>query len=296
MIQGRTLGYRVVNVLILAVLALLALICLAPFLHTVSVSVSNRLAVGAQQVGLWPVGLQVDNYRFIVASDRQFLGSLAISVYRVLAGVTIQLLVIVLTAYPLSLDSVTMPGRRIYKMVLIFGMLFSGGLIPYYLALRDLRLLNKLLVLVIPNALNIFYTLVITNFFRNIPKELREAGMIDGASHVDVLFRIYLPISLPSLATVALFSAVAHWNSWFDGIVFLNSRTQWPLQSYLYSAVLAQTRLTWQSIENVSLFQNATPEGMSAAMIVLTTLPILLVYPALQRYFVAGLTIGSVKG
>jgi putative aldouronate transport system permease protein len=120
--------------------------------------------------------------------------------------------------------------------------------------------------------------------------------MIDGASHVDVLFRIYLPISLPSLATVALFSAVAHWNSWFDGIVFLNSRTQWPLQSYLYSAVLAQTRLTWQSIENVSLFQNATPEGMSAAMIVLTTLPILLVYPALQRYFVAGLTIGSVKG
>jgi len=113
---------------------------------------------------------------------------------------------------------------------------------------------------------------------------------------LDVLFRIYLPVSLPALATVALFSAVTHWNAWFDGMVFLNSRTQWPLQTYLYSKVVMATRMTWQSVENVELFRNATPEGMSAAMIIVATVPIMLVYPFLQRYFVSGLTLGSVKG
>ena len=295
MVTERTIGYRLVNLVLFAGLVLAALICLAPFVHTIALSLSNRFAVGAREVSFWPIGAQIDNYRYVIR-DKQFVRSFGISAMRVIVGVTVQLLVIVLTAYPLSLDAIPMPGRREYKVLIILGMLFSGGLIPYYLALNNLGLLNKFAVLVIPNALNIFYAIVISNFFRGIPTEMREAAMIDGASHLDVLFRIYLPVSLPALATIALFSAVAHWNSWFDGMVFLNSRTQWPLQTYLYSKVVISTRMTWQSVENVELFKNATPEGMSAAMIIVATIPIMLVYPFLQRYFVSGLTLGAVKG
>jgi putative aldouronate transport system permease protein len=183
-------------------------------------------------------------------------------------------------------------------MLLLFGMLFSGGLIPYYLALKNLGLLDTFWVLVVPPALNIFYVILIINYFRGLPHELWEAAVLDGASHFQVLFRVFIPLSQPVLATVALFSAVQHWNSWFDGVIFIKEATRWPLQSYLYSRVTTRM-LQWQTAVSAEragqAFVEATPEGLATAMILIATLPILLVYPYLQRYFVTGLTLGSLK-
>ena len=293
MIEDRTLVSRIIDVFIWIILGLLALSCILPFLHVVAVSLSGRAAVSAKLVGMLPVNMNFDNYAYILGNS-QFLGSFSISVARVLVGVVITLLLVAITAYPLSLDRIRMPGRLAFKIFMLVMLLFSGGLIPTFLAYRSLGLLNNFLVLILPMALNVFYTIIMINFFRGIPYELAEAAWLDGASHMNVLFRVYLPISLPALATIALFTAVSHWNSWFDGIVYISNIEQWPLQSFLYSLVSTR-RIEWQSASGSLDFQNATPEGLSSALIVVAAVPILMIYPLLQRYFVTGLTLGSVK-
>ncbi|MAS37817.1 MAG: ABC transporter permease [Anaerolineaceae bacterium] len=293
MIEDRTLVSRIIDVFIWIILGLLALSCILPFFHVVAVSLSGRAAVSAKLVGMLPVNMNFDNYAYILGNS-QFLGSFSISVARVLVGVVITLLLVAITAYPLSLDRIRMPGRLAFKIFMLVMLLFSGGLIPTFLAYRSLGLLNNFLVLILPMALNVFYTIIMINFFRGIPYELAEAAWLDGASHMNVLFRVYLPISLPALATIALFTAVSHWNSWFDGIVYISNIEQWPLQSFLYSLVSTR-RIEWQSASGSLDFQNATPEGLSSALIVVAAVPILMIYPLLQRYFVTGLTLGSVK-
>jgi putative aldouronate transport system permease protein len=297
MVGESTLSDRIVNFVLYLLLLLIALSCLFPFLHVASVSLSSHAAVSARKVTLWPIGIHLDNYRFLIV-DTVFVSSFRTSVLRVLVGVGISLLLMVVTAYPLSLDNLYVPGRTVFKMLLLFGMLFSGGLIPYYLALKNLGLLDTFWVLVVPPALNIFYVILIINYFRGLPHELWEAAVLDGASHFQVLFRVFIPLSQPVLATVALFSAVQHWNSWFDGVIFIKEATRWPLQSYLYSRVTTRM-LQWQTAVSAEragqAFVEATPEGLATAMILIATLPILLVYPYLQRYFVTGLTLGSLK-
>jgi putative aldouronate transport system permease protein len=293
MIQERGLLYVVVDSILYLILGLLALSCLLPFLHILSMSFSNHFAVSSNQVGVWPVGFNVDNYRYMLRND-QFLRSFGISTMRVIGGVVTILAVTVVTAYPFSRDHIHMPGRTIFKVVMLFGMLFSGGLIPTFLAYKSLGLIDNFLVLILPPALNIFYVIIMINFLRGIPQELYEAAVMDGATHFDVLLKVFLPVSLPAMATITLFAAVQHWNSWFDGIVFLNRREIWPLQSFLYS--LVSTREVQWNIGAGSLqFANATPEGLAAAFIFFASVPIILVYPFLQRYFVTGLTLGSVK-
>lgn len=303
MVRDRSLSYRIVDWVIYVILILLALACALPFIHLLAKSFSNKPAVSADLVGFWPIGFNTENYEYILA-NRQFLGSFGTSTIRVLLGVVLTLLITVVTAYPLSRDRIHMPGRTIIKVLLLIGMLFSAGLIPYFLAVRNLGLYNNFLVLVIPGALSIFNIIVVMNFFRGIPAELEEAALLDGASHMDILFRVFIPVSLPVLATVTLFTAVGHWNAWFDGIVFLSKSESWPLQSFMYTVVTSRM-LEWQTstIGNTQnagraaqSFLNATPQGLVAAMIFIASFPIMLVYPFLQRYFVTGLTIGSVKG
>jgi putative aldouronate transport system permease protein len=294
MIEERSIFDRIADTLIYTFLAALALVCLLPFINVLALSFSSRAAVSTGQVSLWPIGFNLQNYEYILA-DKMFLASFGNSIVRVLAGVSAILLVAVLTAYPLSRDRMYMPGRTIYKVLLLIGMLFSGGLIPFFLAIRAMGLYGNFLVLIIPGALNVFYAIILINFFRGIPQELEEAAVLDGASHADVLFRVFIPISTPALATIALFAAVQHWNSWFDGIVFMNDRESWPVQSLMY-AIITTRQLNWNVGAGLQGFVNATPEGLRSAMIFVATVPILLVYPFLQRYFVTGLTIGSVKG
>ena len=295
MIQERSFWDRGVNLVLYTVLGLVTLSTLLPFIHVLAISLSKYNAVLAKTVGLWPIGLHFENYAYILLKDRQVLYSVKISLARVVLGVLLSLFLTVTGPYPLSRDNIYMPGRTLFKILLLFGLLFSGGLIPTFLSMRKLGLYNKFLVLILPGALNIFNTIFIMNFFRGIPSDLADAASIDGADHFQILFNIYLPLSLPSLATIALFSAVIHWNAWFDGILYLDRAESWPLQSYAYSRVISGT-LAAVATEGGGGWTELTPEGMVAAFVLVTAIPIMLLYPLLQRYFVTGLTLGSVKG
>lgn len=187
-----------------------------------------------------------------------------------------------------------MPGRTAYKICLLIGLLFSGGLIPTFLALKSLHMIDTFWVLIFPVALQIFFIIVMLNFFRGVPRELEESASMDGASDFQILWRIYLPLSKPALATVALFVAVMHWNSWFDGAVYINDPTRWPLQTYLYSQIVTNPGSTVDS-QAALQFQNITAQGQVSSLIVVAAVPILMLYPFLQRYFTTGMVVGSVK-
>lgn len=297
MIRGTGIADRLVDASLYLILVLLAIACLVPFLHVISLSISSFRAVSAHAVSLWPVEPHFENFDYILG-DKAFIRTFGNSALRVMVGVSLSLMVMVITAYPLSRDSIYMPGRNVFKFIMLFGMMFSGGLIPTFLAIRNLGLYDSFWVLVLPGALSIFSTIVVINYFRGIPEELWEAAMLDGANHFQVLFRVFIPISTPVLATVTLFSAVGHWNSWFDALIYLKKAETWPLQTYLYG-MITTGRLQHSSAAGAErageLFQQATPEGLSTAMLLIAAIPVILVYPFLQRYFVQGLTLGAVK-
>ncbi len=292
MIEDRSWGSRLFDILNYTFLAIVALVCLLPLINVFAVSLSDRASTTAHLVKFWPVNFTTLNYEQIVA-QAEFQGAFMISLARVGLGSTLTILVTVLTAYPLSLIS-GFPGQRLFKWLLIFAMLFSGGLIPWFLAIKSLGLLNTIWALILPMAVQVFYIIVMLNFFRNIPVELSEAAIMDGASHWDILFRIYVPLSTPALATILLFVAVLHWNSWFDALILMNSVDKYPLQTYLKTTVITGdfTRL----LNDPLLVAKLSEQSLRAAQVFLATVPILIVYPFLQRYFVKGLVLGSVKG
>jgi len=295
MIGERNFGNLVIDIFIYIVLFVIGISSVLPFMHVVSVSLSESSAVASNAVGILPVGLHLDNYQYLI-NNQDFFRTLFNSVVRVGVGVAATILLVLLTAYPLSLDHTPMPGRTAYKIFMLVGLLFTGGLIPTFITYGNLGLLNNFWVLIFPVIINVFFIIIMLNFMRGIPRELSEAAWLDGASHFGVLFRIYVPISKPAIATIVLFAAVTHWNSWFDGLVFMQKVEDWPLQTWLYSLVTTR-QIQWQAANSSASLdiQNATPDGLAAALIVLAALPIMLVYPFLQRYFVTGLTLGSVK-
>ena len=294
MIEHRSYADRIGDVVIWLTLGVLSVSCLAPFVHVIAQSLSSALAVDLNRVSLWPIGVNFDNYKYL-AKDGLFVGSFFISLARVAVGVTLNLVMAILTAYPLSQDHLNIPGRGVFRVLLLFGMMFGGGLIPTFLAYKSLGLYDSFAVLVVPGAFNMWLTILLTNFFRGLPREIAESALLDGASHFDMLFRIFVPLSKASLATIALFSAVGHWNAWFDGIVYLKMSSQWPLQSYLYSKV-TQSTFGQEKYVDVTKLDQITPRALEVAMIAWAAIPIMLVYPLLQRYFVKGLTLGAVKG
>jgi putative aldouronate transport system permease protein len=281
--------FDIANYLLLAALAAL---CLFPFVHVVAISLSNRGAVMGGLVGIWPVGFTTANYQQVM-QDPQFITSFGNSVLRLLLGTTINLLIIVLTAYPLALES-GFRGKQVFKWMLIVALLFNGGLIPLYLVIRNLQMLNTIWALVLPSAVQVFYVIVMMNFFRGLPRELSEAALMDGASHWTILFRIFIPLSIPGLLTLGLFCAIFHWNSWFDGMVFITQSKNHPLQTYLRTFIVGGNMTEFRN--DPRLIAELSNESLRGAQIVIATLPILLVYPFLQKHFVTGLTLGSVKG
>lgn len=291
MVEERGWGSILFDVWNYLFVIILSCFCLLPLVHIVAISFSARPAAEAYVVSLWPIGFNVMSYDLLLRTH-QFLRSLQISILRTFSGTVLGLAVTCLAAYPLSLAR-PFPGQGFFKWLLIFSALFSGGLIPQYLVNKELHLINTMWVLILPGTVNMFYIIVLLNFFRQLPPELAEAATIDGASHWQILLRVYLPISLPALATLTLFSAVAHWNAWFDGIVYMQFKN-YPLQSYLYTYVETAGQVGEILRDRYELYVGK--RNLRAAMIVLTSLPILALYPFLQRYFVKGLTLGSVKG
>jgi putative aldouronate transport system permease protein len=269
------------------------ILCVLPFIHIIAVSFSATAPSMGGFVTFWPIGFNLENYQKIL-NAAAFQSSFMISVERTLLGTAINIGVLILVAYPLSKTSEQLKGRSIIMSVFLFAMLFSGGLIPTFLVVRALGLMDKIWALILPGALNIWSLFLLINFFRDVPKELEEAALIDGATHWQILYHVFLPISLPALATLTLFAAVGHWNAWFDGAIYMTRSELYPLQTFLRTVVV-QLDLSRLGINPNDLAQLSN-RSLKSAQIVVTILPILFVYPFLQRYFITGLKLGAVKG
>lgn len=296
MIQGNNLSTKIGKFIIYFIVISLGLVCLLPLWNIVAISFSSGAAVAANIVGLTPVNFSTRAYEMIM-EDAQFWRSFFISVQRVVLALAINLILIVLMAYPLSKTKREFKSRNIYMNIIIFAMLFSGGLIPTYIVIRNLNLLDTIWVLVLPGAVPIFSVILIMNFFVGVPKSLEEAAIIDGASPLQILFKVYIPVSLPALATVALFSIVGNWNDFMSGLIYMSQVSNYPIMTYIQSltidiAELVRSGTSSDALQNIAEVQN---RNLNAAKIVVSTIPLLLIYPFLQKYFVTGIVVGSVK-
>lgn len=288
-------GERLANALIYTILAVIALLCLAPFINTVAVSMSSSSAIDAKQVAFWPKSFHLAAYKYSIAKP-EFLQAVWVSIQRIALGVPLSMLLSVLAAYPLSREPGTFRGRTVYAWLFVFTMLFSAGLIPAYMVVYKTGLIDNIGALIIPGAVPVFNIVLLLNFFRGIPKEISEAAFMDGVGHWRNLFLIYLPLSMAVLSTTALFSFVGHWNAWFDGIIYMSSNKNYPLQSYLQTLVLKTDLASISFDSGIAGYQLLSNKNIKAAQVIVGALPVLLVYPFLQRYFSKGIVLGSVKG
>lgn len=285
---------KIYSLLNASILIFIAIICLFPMVNVLAVSFSSKAAVSSGMVKLWPVNFTLASYKFVLTKP-EFYESFIVSIKRVLIGVPVNMILTILTAYPLSKEKSNFLGRNIYAWYFMITMLFSGGLIAWYMTILKTGLIDSLAALILPGAIPVFNVLILMNFFRGIPKEIEEAAIVDGASQWTILSRIYVPLAVPCIATLILFCVVTHWNSWFDGIMLMNNPANYPLQSYLQTVIVNQDPSLMTS--NQALFLTQVNDRTNrAAQVVVAALPVLILYPFVQRYFVKGIIVGSVKG
>lgn len=275
-------------------LTLLGFVCIMPVINAVAVSFSGSKAIGAGKVTFWPVDFNLNSYLYIL-SRKEFFQAFGVTIKRVVIGTAIQMVTTVMTAFPLSMEKDDFHFRTVYVWFFVFTMLFGGGLIPTYLQIKSLGLLNSIWALVLPGAVSVYTVILMLNFFRGLPRELSEAFYVDGANYHHVLWQLYVPCSMPAVATILLFTVVAHWNTWFDGLIYMNHTSNYPMATYLYTIV--QTfDYSNVSQETAELLSKITTRSAKCAQIVVAMIPIVCVYPFLQKYFVKGIVMGSVKG
>ena len=289
-VMEKRAGARIARALNIMLLALVSLICLLPFVHMVAKSFSGAAAVSAGRVTFYPIDFTLNTYRYVL-QDSLFFSSFRNSVIITAGGTLLSLTFTVLAAYPLSKQHLR--GRRVILLLYVFTMLFYGGMVSIYVFMRTLNLLNTLACQIIPLLVSQYNLFVMKTFFEGITESIEESAHIDGAGPLRTLVSIVLPLSLPSLATIGLFYAVAYWNNYYHPMLFITRADVKPLQMYLYELIT-----TTQNLYEVDpvIAAGLSSSGMQAAAIVVSTLPILLVYPFLQKYFIKGLTVGSVKG
>ncbi len=283
------LAFTVFNYLFLS---LLALVCLVPIVNVLAISFSSSASAAANLVGVWPVNFTLQSYNTIFQRE-SFWTAFFVSTERTVLGTIVNNVLVILMAYPLSKSASAFRGRNVYVGLILFVMLFNGGLIPTYLLVRDLGLINSIWVLVLPGAVVIGNVILMMNFIRNLPAELEEAAVMDGASSWQMLTRIIVPVSMPVIATVTLFHFVGHWNEWFTGLIYMNDPKMYPLQTVLQTMVVSRDI---SSMEDAKIFAEVSDRTIKAAQIFITMLPIMAIYPFLQRYFIKGITVGAVKG
>src|SRR5690606_2032119 len=270
---------------------LCVLACLLPVLNILARSLSSADALVKGEVLLWPVGLNFDAY-MTVLGDSKYTWSLLWTAILTVIVTLWSMFMTVMCAYPLIYDN--LKGKKIILAIILFTMYFSAGTIPTYLLLKELHLLNNPLVLIIPNSISVFYVIIMRSFLFGIPDSLRESAELDGAGPLRVLVSVYLPLSMPVLATLALFYAVGRWNGFSDALMFMSDRTYFPIQLLLYNILNSITSVEVATQEGFS--SPGLSETIKSATVMFATVPILLVYPWLQRYFISGVTIGAVKG
>lgn len=281
--------YRILNG---AILALLAVVCILPLLYVISASMMSSREMLLNPLTLVPREPDFTAYRYILSSET-LIRSLGISIVITLGGTVINMVMTVLMAYPLSRK--TLRGRGLIQAAIVFTMLFSGGMIPTYLVVSGLGLTNTLWAVWLPGAISAFNLLLLRNFFSSLPEELIEAARIDGAGEARILAVVVVPLSLPSIAAFSLFYAVAHWNSFFSAILYLNESSLWPIQVWLRQIALMSSG-GFADVSSVSDLGYIPPQSIVYAVIVVATLPVLVIYPFVQRYFVKGGMVGAVKG
>ena len=289
-------GQRIFTVFNYIAIAAVTLSYIIPLLNILAYSFSSSQAIIENKVFLWPVEFTTKAYEYVL-KNAKFWTSMGVTVKRVFLGVMINLVMIILVAYPLSKPEKRFPARKYYVAFLLCVMLFNGGMMPTYYIVSKTNLIDTIGSLVLPGAVPIFSCIVLMNFFRGVPEELEESAILDGANQMQILTKIFIPISKPSIATVTLFSLVNHWNSWFDGLIYSNHTENYPMQSYLQTIVVSSVNtLENMDVDAVLDLLNVNETNMQSAQIFISIIPLMIVYPFLQKYFTTGLTLGSVKG
>jgi len=274
------------------VLVLVASTMLLPFLNLLAVSFSGNTAILRGEVSFWPVGFQTATYRYVLNSP-QLLQSLANTLFITVAGTLLSVLLTGTLAYGLSKKYIMI--RRPALLLVVFTMLFNPGMIPNYLVVRGMGLINSRWALIVPVLVDAFNLLIMKTFFQQVPLELEESALIDGADPMRIFFYIVVPLTMHGIATICLFYAVARWNTFFSGVLYLNRMSQYPLQVILREILVAGTTLEGGAGFSQDAL-NIPTEGVKAATILFATAPILIVYPFLQKYFVKGALLGAIKG
>lgn len=276
------------------ILGILAAITVIPFINVLMLSFSKAGDFSSHKIFLVPSSIDFSSYKFLWNEGRVTRG-LLITLIVTVCGTAFSMLITTAGAYALSKKS--LPGRNLIFNCIIITMFFSGGLVPYFLTIQSLHLVNNILVMIIPVAVNTFYLILMKNFFNTTPKDIEEAAMIDGANDISILFRIVLPISKPIIAAISLFYAVDRWNEWWNAMLFINDTKLYPLQLVLRETITNVSAMFNSNYAYKAMStQNLYVDSIKAAMIIITVVPILMVYPFLQKYFSSGIMIGSIKG
>ncbi len=282
------------QIILIIVVTIFSLSCVIPFINVIAVSLSSKSAILRGDVSFWPVEFTTQAYE-VLFNDSSMIRSLFMTVGLTVVYTAIAMVLTILIAYPLTKKR--MRGRRFFSFLALFTMYFSGGMVPHYVNMLDLNIYNTIWSLILPAAISTYYMIILKSFFATIPESLEEAATIDGANDFQILVRVYLPLSLASLATVTLFYAVFRWNRFDDALYYIQDRNLYPLQLKLYNAIKNTQQVDVTSMqEGSSAVASNISQSIESATIIFATLPILVVYPFVQRYFVAGVTIGAVKG
>ncbi len=279
---------------IYAILIITSIICVLPVWNVVMVSFSQSAAANAGEVSFWIIKPTLSSYKNIM-QDMSFFRSFGISVLRVILGTSMSMILMFIMSYPLSKETEEFPMRNMYMWFIVATMLFSGGMIPTYMVVMKMGLKNTIWSLTVPGAVSSYNTILMINYFRNLPKELSESAAIDGATPMRTLIRIYLPVSVPVIATLTLFCALWHWNDYFQGMIYIDNAKDYPLMTYIKSLTL-DTRMDSLTAEELRRRAEVGTRTFNAAKIVIAMIPVLCVYPFVQKYFVKGIMLGSVKG
>jgi putative aldouronate transport system permease protein len=291
--MGFSRGEKIFGVINVMLLTLLAFASLYPFIYTVSISLSTAAEANRDGFHIWPGEVTLSAYKMVFSNPNLLTGYMN-TLFRTIVGTILSIIFTCLCAYPLSKKS--LPHRGMFTFIIMFTMLFGGGIIPAYLLIKNIDLINNIWVYVIPGLTGAFNVIIVKNFFESIPESLSESASIDGAGDFYILFNIYMPLSKPVLATVTLWTAVGHWNAWFDALIYVNDENKQVLMTFLRRIVIeGSTQMMEKGVVNPDM-TTFTPETIKAATVIVTILPILILYPFLQKYFVKGIMLGGVKG
>ena len=288
-----------VDVLIHVVIVIACFLCLIPLLNTLALSFSSSVMASSGTVSFWPKQFTLAAYEAIVG-EKQFFGAFWISIKRVVLGGTINFLMMVLCAFPLAHSEKAFRGRNVYMYFLIFTMLFSGGLVPTYIIVGKMGLMNTLWALILPGSYSIWYIILVRSYFRTIPESLRESAKLDGANSYRILWNVFLPTSKPILAVIALYTIIGVWNSWYHASIYITDHDWQPLQLYLRRILIEQTEQLGDMMDDAEAMRRAQQQQISNnqmkyTVIIVSSLPMLIAYPFFQQYVVKGVMLGSLK-